>query len=636
MYIEKLGIINYRSCQNLVINFDSSVPNVFIGINDCGKSTILKALDLLLGEKPKYNAIGEGQNRNDLSNTQANEESFANVFKEFGVPIPPSIHDTTYVIGKLSFTEKENENFLTANLSSGLQWCLENSEKYIYLMKSYTGSQSKLFLLTKEDKMGSQLWLKNQTELNKIIPKLEVSPEDIKNENGKGRFSNFEKLRAAYRKLGTDLTWAEHKLGKDDKDIFPEFKYFDWNCSFEDINSLADSIMKEHISVHLTPLKEKARAAAELAEAEINKKFGELSDTIRSVAKGVQNINSKVHFDVKEKISDIMVQKFSSDGPIHLENQGEGLKRQIWFSLIKSKAEVTPEEEVIKFIWAFDEPETHLYPSAQREFFDILGKISTGNVQTLICTHSTVFIDKSKMDSIQSVTQKEDGYSEINKCEDVDSVYSSLGVRNSDFLFFDKFLIVEGDTEQHLIPQMFELYTGETFLDRNIQLINIQGKDKWTQNKAIIDGIMKGFKKSEDQIIFLFDNDLKFEIGASVITENMFFIGSQDIEDSLESSFWVEVLNAKYRENLEFNEQEIETIKSEIPNDRRISSNHKFYKRLDSLTVNKWRVVGKDVDEMERIPSKGKESADFLMSGISGSERIPIRIREAFDKLLNI
>ena len=634
MHIEKLGIINYRSCQNLVIDFNSGVPNVFIGINDCGKSTILKALDLLLGDKPKYNAISEGQNRNDLSNTQVSEGSFENVFKEFGIPIPPFVPDTTYIVGKLSFTEKEEENFQSANLTPGLQWCLENSEKEIHLLKSFTGIQSKLFLPSREDKEGSQLWLKNQADLNKIITSLKVSAEDIKNENGKGRYSNFEKLRAVYSKLGTDLTWAEHKLGKDDKDIFPEFKYFDWNCSFEDINSLADSIMKEHIEVHLTPLKEKARVAAELAEAEINKKFGELSDTIKSVAKGVQNINSKVHFDVKEKISDIMVQKSSSDGPIHLENQGEGLKRQIWFSLIKSKAEVKSEEGINKFIWAFDEPETHLYPSAQREFFDILGKISAGNVQTLICTHSTVFIDKSKMDSIQSVTQKDDGYSELNKCEDVDSVYSSLGVKNSDFLFFDKFLIVEGDTEQHLIPQMFELYIGQTFLDMNIQLINIQGKDKWTQNKAIIDGIMRGFKKSEDQIIFLFDNDMKFEIGESVITENMIFVGAQDIEDSLESAFWVEVLNNKYQDDLEFIEQEIEDLKAEIPNNQRIASDRKFYKKLDSLIVKKWKEAGKEIDELVRVPSKGKESADFIMSGITSPERIPGEIKEAFNKLI--
>lgn len=636
MHIEKLGIVNFRSCQDLVIDFNHSVPNVFIGINDCGKSTILKALELLLGDKSKYNAIAEGQNRSDLSNTPASKEAFDNVFKSFDLPVPSYDFDTTFVLGKLKFTDKELEKFKVANITQGLQWCIENStNNEVFLFKTYTDSYSRLFLLTKDDKEESQLWQKSQADLNKLIKSSGVTDQEIENENGKGRFSNFEKLRALYNKIETERTWAEHKLAKEDKGIFPEFKYFDWNCSFDDINSLADSIMKEHIEEYLSPLKEQAKSAAELAAVEINKRFDELSGVIRSVAKGVESINSKVHFDVKEKISDIMVKKASSDGFIHLENQGEGLKRQIWFSLIKSKAEITPEEDINKFIWAFDEPETHLYPAAQREFFDILNKISTGNVQNLICTHSTVFIDKSKMDCIQSVTQKENGYSEINKCEDVDSVYSSLGVKNSDFLFFDKFLIVEGDTEQHLIPQMFELYTGETFLDKNIQLINLQGKDKWSKNKAILDGIMNGFKKSEDHLLFLFDNDMRFEIGESVITENMYFVGSQDIEDSIVSSCWVEILNDKYDEISEFSEEEIEKLKFEIPNNQSIDSNKKFYKKLDSLIVNKWAAAGKNIDELVRIPSKGKESSDFLMSGITRPEIIPIRIKEAFDKLLS-
>src|SRR5690606_4744278 len=105
----------------------------------------------------------------------------------------------------------------------------------------------------------------------------------------------------------------------------------------------------------------------------------------------------------------------------------------------KSKAESSEKSNINNYIWAFDEPETHLYPSAQREFFDILRNISKDNVQTLISTHSTVFVDKSKIKTISSVSQEDDGYSTINYCKDVDTIHESLGVKNSDFLFYDKF-----------------------------------------------------------------------------------------------------------------------------------------------------------------------------------------------------
>src|SRR5690606_35121840 len=143
----------------------------------------------------------------------------------------------------------------------------------------------------------------------------------------------------------------------------------------------------------------------------------------------------------------------------------------------------------------------------------------------------------------------------------------------------------------------FELYTGETLLDRNIQLINIQGKDKWLINKAMIDKIMNGFKKSDDQLVYLFDNDMKFEIGESAVTDNMYFIGFQDIEDSIESVCWVEILNAKYEGDLTFSAEDIDALKSDIPDNQQIAANKKFYKKLDSLIVSRWIEAGEEIDE---------------------------------------
>lgn len=380
------------------------------------------------------------------------------------------------------------------------------------------------------------------------------------------------------------------------------------------------------------PIKDQANESAKKAEVAINKKFGDLSKTIQEVAKDIESINSKVHFDVKEKISDIMVTKTFSDGPIHLENQGEGLKRQIWFSLIKAKSDDSVESNN-KFIWAFDEPETHLYPGAQREFFDILNKISLGNVQTLISTHSTIFIDKSNLNKINSVKQEANGYTEINKCEDIEAIYSSLNVKNSDFLFHDKFLIVEGDTEQYLIPKLYEIYTSSTLIKDNIQLVNIQGKDKWDMNKAIIDKVVTGFKKTDQYVVYLFDNDMRYKIGEAAILNNMFFVGDQDIEDAIDNSIWVEILNEFYKDSLIFKLEEIEGFKNEVVKGVEGNSNQKFYSILKNKIRNKFIGLGLDPLIQLPLPSKGSESADFLLSSIVNIDNIPLVIRNAFDEL---
>ncbi|QIJ89366.1 hypothetical protein C7H62_1557 [Mesoflavibacter sp. HG96] len=633
MYLSKLIVFNYRSCRNLDLDLYVDSPNIFIGLNDSGKSTLLQSINLLLGEKPNFNSLKEGNYKSDLSNTPESVVSLNRILQENNLPLFTEDKDDTYIIGKLKYEDDEAEKFANSNLSTPLEWSIEsNEENVIWIAKKFNKANDTTYLLMNDSVNALELWSLPQAKINAQIKVDKITSEDIENQNGKGRFSNYEKIRAIYAKHKCSTKWVEYKLAKGDKDIFPTFKLFDWNTSLDEIVTTANAIMKDEIEVHLNPLKIKANELAKKAEASINAKFGEIGDVIKEVAKDVNGISSKVFFDVKEKISDVMVTKTFSDGPIHLENQGEGLKRQIWFSLIKAKADTTT-DSVNKFIWAFDEPETHLYPQAQREFFDTLNKISMGNVQTLISTHSTIFIDKSNLNKINSVKQENDGYSTINSCKDIDAIYSSLNVKNSDFLFHDKFLIVEGDTEQHLIPKLYELYTRRTLMSDNIQLINIQGKDKWTQNKGILDKIMSGFKKTENQLVFLFDNDMSFEIGQSAIKPNMFFVGEQDIEDSIENEIWLDLLNFHYRDVFKFEIDEVEYWKSKVVRKVKCNSNQKFYSILKNGIKDKCIKEDVDFNSINKLPSKGIHSAEFLMKYIDIEEKIPQRIKDAFDLL---
>lgn len=60
MYLSKLLIINYRSCQCVEVDLLKDEPNILIGINDCGKTSLLKGLELLLSEKPQIFYIKDG------------------------------------------------------------------------------------------------------------------------------------------------------------------------------------------------------------------------------------------------------------------------------------------------------------------------------------------------------------------------------------------------------------------------------------------------------------------------------------------------------------------------------------------------------------------------------------------------
>ena len=636
MTIDQLVLINYRSWKDCVISFSDSTPQVFIGLNDSGKSSILHGLDLLLGEKPKYYSVSDGKNKTDLSNSVLSIEKYNMLFESLKLPKIDYHLNETILLGKLSFVKDELTLFAQANLSDTLMWAIENAQtNHIWIAKVFNGTNSTIYLLLKDTNLKSEFWSKTSADLKQIIKDKGITSEDISNLNGKGRFSKIEQINAIYSKESELIdTWAEYKFQKADKDIFPIFKYYDWNCSFDDINALANSIMHEHIKIYLQPIKDFAQKASEEAEAIINSEFSKLSKEINKVARGINNIKSKVFFDLKETISDILVNKDNGDGDIHMELQGEGLKRQIWFSLIKAKAEQDKIQEFNQFIWAFDEPETHLYPGAQRELFEILKRISLGNIQSIISTHSTIFIDKSKISDIKSVCLNNEGYSEINSCFEVDDIHKSLSVKNSDFLFYDKFLVVEGDTEQYLIPRLYEIFTNRTLINDNIQLINIHGKNNWLSNKSLIEKIMKGFKKPENSIIYLFDNDMKYEIGKSAITEYMFFVGIQDIEDAIDETIWEKIIKDVTDIDVNIDAKALIEIKNKLPKDRVGEKNEKFYYQVENEIKNKLRKITDEPLTYSNLPSKGYESSELILRHLTSIELIPSKIIDAFKLLL--
>ena len=634
MHLEQISIYNYRSCRNLSVSFNRDKPNIFIGLNDSGKSTILNAINLLFESKPKFNHLVGGSNKNDISNSPI---SIVEINKELVTLNLPEIdisEDACLIIGKLVYLDDEADEFSKLNLSTSLMWSIESNEpNSFWIGKLFAPSGDRFLVLQNDSLSDKQLWTKTQADINKAVKMAKVTDKDIENENGVGRFSNFEKIRAVYGKEKTRLIWSDYKFAKGDKEIFPGFALYDWDTSLEDIKNTANDIMRDQIAKYLDPIKMIAQTEADKAETEINKKFGELKDIIKTVATDVEEISSKVYFDVSEKISDIMLKKSNSDGQIHLENQGEGLKRQIWFSLIKAKAS-DQSEGPNKFIWAFDEPETHLYPAAQRDFFDILKQLSSGNVQSIISTHSTVFIDKSQLKLIHSTRQGDDGYTLLDTCHNVDSIFETLNIRNSDFLFYDKFLVVEGETEEFLIPKLYEYYSGVSLIDANIQLIKAKGKSNWTQTKDMLERLMSGFRKPDDRIYYLFDADAIHSIGVDAKTDKMYFVGQQDIEDSFSDDVWLRILNDYYEDQMIFDIDWMKSCRDKIVEGERCPKNKKMDQILRSSIRAKWIEEGHEAGTEKRIPKKAA-SADFLFSGITSKDDIPQSIRTCFDKIIH-
>ncbi len=616
MYIKRVGILNYKSCQSVTINFHKDNPTTFIGINDAGKSAVLKSIGLLLDPKALYNFSSDVRSTSDISNTQLTQDECIQFFKDFGVAPLLNQVDGTIIISEFVVEDEEiNDQFLES-VSAQLSWSIESvGTNSIFLLKHFENSNStgRYFLYSGDTTTPSTLWNKKATELQTIKKDKKITNEEIENDNNKGRFKSIELIRAIYNKEGYNLAWAEaQSFIKNDLPLFPVYRYIDWNTSLTDIENLANDVMKNKVEASRSKLIKEANTLSETATNEVNIEFEALTKELTKDLKNISGIKAKVNFSVTEKISDLIINKTTSDGDIRLESQGEGVKRQILFAFLKwaSRKNITNETTIKKFIWCFDEPEAHLYPTAQRELYQIIIDLAKGNYQVLLGTHSTIFVDRLNIKDIYKV-KLNDKYSEVLFCDSIDDIHDTLGVRNSDILFFDKFLAIEGECEQILIPHFYKLIYNSSLEQDSVKLVHLGGIGQYENNKAILEKVLGDFKKTDAVIHYIFDADTK------QIAENIHLIGTCDLEDLIPNNLWIRLLLQEC--GITITDADLDVIRAKLHPDH---ANTKFHKLLMDT-------VALDVSRTSYLPPK-TSCAKIFQSYISTPADIPDTIKTIF------
>lgn len=106
-----------------------------------------------------------------------------------------------------------------------------------------------------------------------------------------------------------------------------------------------------------------------------------------------------------------------------------------------------------------EEPELHLHPSAERKIFNLIDDVVTeeGGPQVIISTHSEVFVDLSKANSIVRVDRnQETGRTSIQGIGDreVDDVLMDLGYEKSELFQSSVVVFVEGRSDQRILEEI--------------------------------------------------------------------------------------------------------------------------------------------------------------------------------------
>ncbi|HCM20071.1 MAG TPA: ATP-dependent endonuclease, partial [Porphyromonadaceae bacterium] len=174
-------------------------------------------------------------------------------------------------------------------------------------------------------------------------------------------------------------------------------------------------------------------------------------------------------------------------------NNGLGYNNLIYIALLLARMQKDAMGEYygsnakLFSVLAIEEPEAHLHPSLQYRFLKFLNDNMKSNVrQIFISTHSPNITAASKLDNL-IVLNKEKEEIEVaypgrvfdlkNKDDKASKAYIEryLDVTKSDMLFAKRIILVEGISEQLLLP-IFTRYLNGDLVDSHVAVINIGGR----------------------------------------------------------------------------------------------------------------------------------------------------------------
>lgn len=644
MLLTEVHAINYKSAQKTKLSLKSNSPSILIGENDCGKTTSLNAIRLLLDHSFSAALPNTKSDKNDLSHTYLSK---SDINEYLAVNELPQLFDDEesedadkYIICVGKF-EIEGFELSSEVISNHLHWVIESTAQnpnfniHFYkarIIDASTGESNVYYAHQHPTEPSlNSIYSMTQAAINTAMSSYNPEHVSLRNDNGEGPHSIYEKMRSILETVECSYQFVKfsddtkHKKWRQDLTIFPEYAYLSWHESLEGITNAAKTILADSIETEVARAKKVSSFLSSKAQKKINESLDALG--IQNEVPSIEGISATVNFELKNQLTDLFVQKQNAEDIVHIDNQGEGIKRQIWFALLKLQAvkEVTNNK---RYIWCFDEPETHLHPKAQREFFKTLRTLAAKNFQVLVSTHSSVFVDASNLDEINSF-RIDNSYTTIRKSQSVAEILHTIGVLNSDFLFYDKFLMVEGDTEEVLIPSLYQKYTGKTLRQENIQIINLRGSKNTKNADYLLESLIDGFASKEDLAIYIFDADTN-----KVATDTTFVVGKQDLEDSLPTNIWPRIVDQVFEGKISVSEEEIIQILSNIPAatpGKPFGKNDKFAPKLKSLICQKLSDIG-ETSKISDWPNKSKEWGGKLSEHLH-VEDIPQPIIQAFDTL---
>lgn len=500
MKLYSLKISGYKRLKEVNLIFGDAT--FLIGQNNCGKSSIIKAIEVLLSAKKQLTTADFHSIVDDETNEVKVDTNIVSLEAEFR-NLPEEAKTWRGFKGRI-FNYDVGEDSDETGLSVIYKKTYELGKDVIIEFRSKARSIKEIFSECKKP----QDYIDNglpQEIIEEFFPDLQ---------------SNIGRARAALDKLdlideiwdiSDEEIWFQNPGGIPGNvlKMLPRFLLIPVDVGLHEIQGSGSGVLSTTLGELFQTVRENSehfknaqahlnRLAKELDPQDEESEFGKMMNELNTVLSTVFP-DSKLHATTSlsdpSSLKPTFNVEMSSNIKTSVDNQGTGMIRATVFGMLRyrqlwlSKKE---DDHARTLIVCFEEPETYLHPSAANQMREAIYELSSNTSQIIASTHSPYIIDLSRKPKqilnrlyncgnhvecdTFSVTEK------FIELQDNDKTYVKMVLKIDNHvarIFFTKnVIIVEGDTEDILIRETLKRLEKTKYFKilSDFEIIKARGK----------------------------------------------------------------------------------------------------------------------------------------------------------------